>query len=64
MYTDNRGIKVPDERIEGFLKTIGKTEEEVKAFLGEERMNVPGWFYYFLEMMNVYEGWYRPEEFK
>jgi hypothetical protein len=48
-YTDLRGCKIPDARVETGLVLVGKTEAEVREFLGEDLSDNPGYFYYFLE---------------
>jgi hypothetical protein len=58
-YRDNRGLRVPDERIEELLRFVGKTEKEVVDFLGNERMCQDGFAYYFLDYLATQDRWYR-----
>ena len=63
-YTDNRGLRVPDEEIEKLLAIVGKTEDEVAQFLGEDRMMVNGSATYFLDLFATQTEWYKLEECK
>jgi hypothetical protein len=50
-YTDTNGVRISDANIQHNLDEIGKTEEEVAKFLGEEMMLTNGAAYYFLEVL-------------
>ena len=51
-YTNIKGTKIPEERIEEALKFIGKTEQEVLDFLGDYGL-MPGALFYFIEMLET-----------
>jgi len=55
-YTNIKGTKIPEERIEEALKFIGKTEQEVLDFLGDYGL-MPGALFYFIEMLETQQRW-------
>lgn len=56
-YRDLRGLIIPDDCIKGMLDEIGKTEDEVIAFLGEDVAFDNGRLPYFLDMMVIQKHW-------
>ena len=48
-YTDLRGCIIPCNRVEYGLAAVGKTEDELRTFIGERWADMPGYFYYFLQ---------------
>lgn len=56
-YTDNRGLIIPNEQIAELLDDVGKTEQEVREFLGADYVDLPGAFYYFVTGFASSKNW-------
>lgn len=55
-YYDHRGLAIPEDRIKEQLADCGKTEAEVRQFLGEHA-DSPGFFIDILNTLQSMQQW-------
>ena len=48
-YKNLRGLEVDEAFLQRILQNIGKTEDEIIEFIGEDVVTEPGFFYYVVE---------------
>jgi len=57
IYTDTRGLIIPEDRVEEELDYAKTTEDKVLEFLGEEYALLPGAFQHLVHALGVQRAW-------